>query len=200
MIMAMDPREPKSEGTENLIRGLQAKDPAALRRFVEEYGPRIQGFLYCLVHSREIAEDLSQEVILRIFRKCGQLRSMQKFETWLFTLARNVAYKEMKHKRYKAEIPMEQTWFDTRLSGETGHPVRRLSSEEASMLLSEAFGVLDYKPREIMALRYYSGLSLQAIAAVMNIPLGSVGTTIKRSLEKLKKYFDSKGIKLEDLL
>jgi RNA polymerase sigma-70 factor (ECF subfamily) len=188
------------EQSVSLLKRLQAGEPSAAGELVRYYGPRLKAFLRCLVHSEELAEDLTQETFIRVCRKCGQVRLPEKFDTWLFALARNIAYKEVSLKRNQMEVPQDTSWFDT-LEGSRGvHPMKALSAEEAGRLLNEALAILDAKWREIMAMRYYSGLSLQQISEVMNIPLGSIGTTISRSLTALKKYFDAKGLKVEDIL
>ena len=196
----MQKQEPGRMDVKSLVSRLQAGEPSAVRVFVKMYGPRVHGYLRCLVHSPETAEDLTQEVLTKSYQKCGQIESAEKFESWLFTLARNMAYKEMKRKHYRVEFTRDVEWFDTRDGGNADHPARNFGADECARFLSEALCTLSEKRREIMALRYYSGLSLQAIADLMQIPIGSIGTTITRSLERLKKYFDSRDIKVEDLL
>jgi len=193
-------RESKRADPCPFLQSLRCGDPSAIRILVNEYGPRIHGFLRCLVPSNEMAEDLTQDVLIKVYQKCGQIESPRSFETWMFTLARNIALKEMKRKRYRSEVPKDAKWFETQHSGTTGQPFRHLSAEESALLLKEALSTLDDKRREILALRYFSGLPLQEIADVMKLPLGSIGTTIARSLESLKEYFDSRGIRMEDLI
>lgn len=183
-----------------LLPGLQKGEPKAVMEFVSIYRPRIHGFLWCILHSIETAEDMTQETMIRAYQKCNQIESPEKFESWLFTLARNLALKEMKKRRYLAEIGMEIDWFDSQPGAGIGEIIKKLNAEQSAILLKDALAILNEKPREIMALRYFSGLSLQQIADVTGIPLGSIGTTITRSLESLKKYFESRGIKGEDLL
>lgn len=184
----------------DLVTRLQKGETSAVRDMVRLYGARIHGFLRCLVRSDETAEELTQEVLIRIYRKCGHVNSPARFESWLFTLARNIAIKEMSRSRYRKESSKEISWFDTWIGSENEHPLEKISAEQSALLLREALATLDGKRREIMALRYFSDLSLKEISHVMNIPIGSIGTTITRSLESLKQYFDSRGIKVEDLL
>lgn len=184
----------------SLLQRLQAGEPSAVHDLVQNYGGRLMGFLRCLVHSQEIAEDLAQETIIRVYQKCGQVKSPERFDTWLFTLARNIAYKELARKHYQRELPQETEWFDELQSQSATHPMMKLTAEDAGRLLQAALSTLDEKRREIMAMRYYSGLSLQEIAEVLHLPLGSIGTTITRSLASLKKYFDARGLKVEDII
>jgi RNA polymerase sigma-70 factor, ECF subfamily len=184
----------------DFVKSLQAGDDLAIRTFVRNYGPRIYGFLKCIVHSHEIAEDLCQEVLIKACRKCGQLKSADKFESWLFTLTRNSAYREMSRKRYKLETHLSTELFDNMVGSRGEESLKKISNQESAVILNQALASLSDKRREIMALRYYSGLSLKEIAEITKTPTGSIGTTIKRSLETLKKYFNSRGVRVEDIL
>lgn len=188
------------EDAGNLLHQLKSGDPEAVRAFVNEYAPRIHGFIRCLIYSNETAEDLTQEVLLKAFRKCRQVRNPEQFHSWLFTIARNAALKEMAHKRYRVESSVDQRFLDELAAGSGNAGMEKISREQCAILLAEALSTLDEKRREIMALRYYSGLPLKAIARVTGLPLGSIGTTITRSLESLRGYFDSRGISFDDLI
>ena len=193
-------RAEKKKDNLELLRGLQNKEAEAVREFVGRYAPRISAYLKCFVYSSELCEDLTQEALVKACRKCSQIRNPRRFESWLFTMTRNMAFRELQRKRHSAEIHREQEWFENIHQSAGNDPVKKLSAEECSRLLNNALSRLDDKRREIMALRYYSELSHKEIAEVMHIPVGSIGVTISRSLETMKKYFDSKGMKLEDLI
>ena len=126
----MQKQEPGRVDVKSLVSRLQAGEPSAVRVFVKMYGPRVHGYLRCLVHSPETAEDLTQEVLIKSYQKCGQIETAEKFETWLFTLARNMAYKEMKRKRYRVEFTRDVEWFDTRDGGNADHPARNFGADE----------------------------------------------------------------------
>ncbi len=196
---------PMEQGEERMtdagmLQGLRTGNPAAVHRFVTEFGPRIHGFVRCFVAQTETAEDLTQEVLLRAYQKCSQVNQPDHFVPWLFSLARNVALKEMSRRRYSVETPRENAWFDEREAERPNSPSDRLKTSDRALLLGQALATLEERNRQIMALRYYSGLPLKEIADIMNIPIGSIGVMIRRSLEALKKYFDSQGLKVEDLL
>jgi len=74
-----------------VIRGAQRGDEAAFDRLVAAYGRRIVGFLYRLTGSRDDAEELAQEVFVRIVRTIRAYRHDGRFEPWLFRIAANLA-------------------------------------------------------------------------------------------------------------
>ena len=84
---------------------LQVRDdiPEAFETLVQRYQDRLVGILYHLVGSLEEAEDLSQEVLLRVYRARKGYRPRAKFSTWLFTIANNLA---LNHLRGKGTKPL----------------------------------------------------------------------------------------------
>ena len=78
------------EVLEQAIRRAQAGDPGGFDVLVDAYGPRIYGLAYRLTGSRADAEDLLQEVMLRVVRRIGEYRHQGRFEAWLFRIAANL--------------------------------------------------------------------------------------------------------------
>ncbi|MCB2156170.1 RNA polymerase sigma factor [bacterium] len=179
----------------------QEGEHEAVHELVAIYSRRIQAFVRTIVHSPELAEELTQDVFVRAYTKRNTLANRDKLEAWLFALARNCALKEMKRKRYRVESVVDQDEIAERAGGEDAPPQpREVQEAELAELLDEALAQLDEKRRQLMTLRYYSHLGLAEIAEVMEMPIGSVGTTISRSLAQLKDFFQSRGFRIEDLM
>ena len=100
---------------------LQVRDdvPGAFEVLVERYQHRLLGVLVHLVGRVEEAEDLTQEVFLRIYRARKGYRPRAKFSTWLFTIANNLA---LNHLRGKGRNPTVARALDERLAGRSGPP------------------------------------------------------------------------------
>src|SRR5437868_11952238 len=77
---------------------VRADVPGSFEALVEHYQNRLVGILFHLVGSREEAEDLCQEVFLRIYRARKGYRARAKFSTWLFTIANNLALNHLRNK------------------------------------------------------------------------------------------------------
>ena len=112
---------------ENLEQQLEARDPdvrlmvqvrgdvaGAFETLVERYQNRLVGILFHLVGNREEAEDLCQEVFLRIYKARKGYRPRAKFSTWLFTIANNLALNHLRSKGRNPSVPM--SWRCHRLS------------------------------------------------------------------------------------
>jgi len=82
------------------------EEPNAFEELVEKYQHRLVAVLHHLVGNAEEAEDLAQEVFLRIYRARKKYRARAKFSTWLFTIANNLALNSLRSRRRKASVPL----------------------------------------------------------------------------------------------
>ena len=73
-----------------IARGLKRQDPELLDRLIETYQHRLMRYLMFLTSKREVAEDLFQEVWIRVLRRGSQYNGKARFDTWIFTIARNL--------------------------------------------------------------------------------------------------------------
>ncbi len=85
----------------------------AFETLVERYQNRLMGILFHLVGNREEAEDLCQEVFLRIYKECKGYRPRAKFSTWLFTIANNLAFNHLRNKGRNPSVPIGGTTNDS---------------------------------------------------------------------------------------
>lgn len=176
-------------------------DDAALDELVEAYGVRLKAYHRAMVRSEELAEELTQETFLRAYQYRHQLRESSRLEGWLFSMARHMALREAGRARHRLERSVDPEVLGTMDEADPGRDARDgYLQEQQHRLLEEALASLEPKRRDLMALRYFSELSLAEIAEIQGMPLGSVGTTIGRSLESLKRWFERKGLGPKDLL
>src|SRR5262245_5634149 len=85
---------------------VRADVPGAFEALVQRYQHRLVGILFHLVGSREEAEDLCQEVFLRIYKARKGYRPRAKFSTWLFTIANHLALNHLRSKGRHLSVPM----------------------------------------------------------------------------------------------
>ncbi len=96
---------------------VRADVKGAFETLVERYQNRLVGILFHLVGNREEAEDLCQEVFLRIYKARKGYRPKAKFSTWLFTIANNLALNHLRSKGRNPSVPISGSGGD---SGESG--------------------------------------------------------------------------------
>jgi RNA polymerase sigma factor (sigma-70 family) len=86
-----------------IARGLKAQDPELLDQLIETYQHRLMRYLMFLTNKREVAEDLFQEVWIRVLRRGSQYNGKARFDTWIFTIARNLVI-DLSRKRTMASL------------------------------------------------------------------------------------------------
>ena len=86
-----------------IARGLKRQDPELLDQLIETYQHRLMRYLMFLTNKREVAEDLFQEVWIRVLRRGSQYNGKARFDTWIFTIARNLVI-DVRRKRTMASL------------------------------------------------------------------------------------------------
>jgi len=175
-----------------IAEGLKRQETGLLDELIQRYQHRLLRYLLYLTSSRELAEDLFQEVWMRVLMRGGQFNGKARFDTWLFTIARNLVI-DYRRKRTLASLDelVDGTNDDDRpvtfeISDEQPTPFDRLASREDAQRVAEALLELDTVYREVLVLRFHEDMSLQEIAAVTRAPLSTVKSRLYRGLASIK--------------
>jgi RNA polymerase sigma-70 factor (ECF subfamily) len=139
-------------------------------------------FAYRFVRNREMAEELAQEIFLRIYEGAGRYQAQAKFTTWLYRIATNVCLNELRKPRYRASHePLEEALSIGRdaVSGE------RLERQAVSSAIRNALEQLPDKQRAAFILNKYQELSYSEVSEVMKLSDKAVKSLIHRAKETL---------------
>jgi RNA polymerase sigma-70 factor (ECF subfamily) len=172
-----------------IAHGLKHGDSRLLDQLIVEYQHRLLRYLLYLTSNRELAEDLFQETWMRVLQRGGQYNGAARFETWLFTIARNLVI-DTRRKRTMASLDeMCDTGDDERpfevASGDPT-PLEECLRGEDSERVAEALLCMEPLNREVLVLRFHEDLSLAEIATVTRAPLSTVKSRLYRGLSSLK--------------
>ena len=187
-----------------VIERAQRFDPDAYDVLVDVYGQRLFGFLYRLAGSREQAEDLLQEVFLRVVRALPRYTHRGRFEGWLFRIAANLVRDRIRQtRRAPTTLSMSAAGDDQdeadhgagwdRSDGSETDPEAPLILREQIDRMQAAFGQLSAAEREVIMLRHYSERSFAEIAELMGTPLGTALARAHRGLAKLRRIMESEA-------
>ena len=177
--------------TENALisQGLRLHDAELLDRLILQYQHRLLRYLLFLTGNREIAEDLFQETWMRVLTRGAQYNGSARFDTWLFTIARNLVI-DFRRKRTMASLEeMCENDGDERpfeVASSDPNPFDRYQSSENAGRVAEALLTLDPLHREVLVLRFHEELSLEEISMVTRAPLSTVKSRLYRGLASLK--------------
>lgn len=168
---------------------------AAFEELVLRYQGRLLTVLEHLVNNREQAEDLTQEVFLRVFRARERYEPGAKFSTWLFTIANNVALNSQRSKSRRREVgvpermgtdsmPMQLDQMALAASGQM--PARALDKAEAAEVVRLALESLNPRQRMALLLSKFEGMSYHDIAASMDMTVQATKSLLSRARENLR--------------
>lgn len=160
-------------------------DVALLGELFERHHQRLFHFFLRLARSRSAAEDLVQEVFVRMLKYRHTFRSESEFVPWMFTLARNAAT-DLYRARPK-ELPEDPDAPEPR--ADLPHPIAGLERSEQEAKLRRALGRLSPANRELLLMARFSELKYDRIAELLGVSEGAVKVRVHRAMKELKEAF-----------
>lgn len=180
-----------------LIARAKTHDAEAFDALVDAYSSRLFGLLYRLTGRREDAEDLVQEVFVRLVRCISSYEHDGRFTAWLFRIATNLARDRIRRcGRRPSMLSLDPADGDESAEwAELGDlsqppPDQPLDLADDVDRLQRALAKLPAAEREVILLRHYSSMSFVAIANAMGTPLGTALARSHRGLGKLRKMME----------
>jgi RNA polymerase sigma-70 factor, ECF subfamily len=177
-----------------LMLRVRADDNEAFAELVELYHHRLVGIMHHLVASTEEAEDLAQEVFLRVYRGRKKYHPRSKFSTWLFTIANNLAYNALRNRKRKPEVRL-----NLRDSGPLGPrpaekivadggnlPVQNMQERELAQIVHVALEGLNERQRVAVVLNKFEDMNYAEIAEIMGLSTKGVKSLLCRARENLR--------------
>ncbi|MGA2572536.1 MAG: RNA polymerase sigma factor [Terracidiphilus sp.] len=175
-----------------IAEGLKRQKAGLLDELIVRYQHRLMRYLLFLTGNRETAEDLFQETWMRVLVRGSQFDGRSRFETWLFTIARNLVidYRRKRTMNSLDELIDGDTEDDRAMTFEVATcdptPFDRVSSLEDREKIAAALLEIDPLHREVLVLRFHEELSLDEIAKVTRAPLSTVKSRLYRGLAMMK--------------
>ena len=172
-----------------IAQGLKRNDPEQIDRLIELYQHRLLRYLLFLTGKRETAEDLFQETWMRVLLRGAQYNGKARFDTWLFTIARNLVI-DLSRKRQMASLDEmseggeDERPFEVVMDGPS--PFDQFASREDRATVAEVLLRLEPNYREVLVLRFHEELSLEEIAGITRAPLSTVKSRLYRGLAALR--------------
>lgn len=176
-----------------LIEGMTRGDPRAFRELVERYKKKVYYLALDMAGNPIDAEDISQEVFLKVYRSFSTFRKGAKIGSWLYRVTYNASIDHLR-KRGAAPEPVEDAVLESRSQADSGLPGAVPSdpaaAAESSQLRDRIDRALDkVSPQEkaVFMLRHYDDLMLKDIAESLGLSIGSVKSYLFRAVRKLQK-------------
>jgi RNA polymerase sigma-70 factor (ECF subfamily) len=179
---------------------LQVRDDnaGAFEELVRRYQNRLVSLLTHLVGSRDLAEDLAQDVFLRVYRARGRYVPGSKFSTWLYTIAHNVASNALRGLSRRKEVHLvgadssaNGNPLDAAALAASGlMPTRQLDKAELREVVKLAVSALNERQRMAVLLNKFEHLSYDEIAEIMQLNLPAVKSLLSRARSTLREILE----------
>lgn len=201
----------QSDPDVRLMLRVRDDDAGAFEELMRRYQTRLVRLFHHIGPSPEVAEDLTQEVFLRVYRSRSSYRPGAKFATWLFTIAGNVARNAARSQTRRREISESDTRRPNdsypaliagmALDSSSLMPARIAESEERALMVRKAVDSLGERQRMALVLSRFENMNYAEIAEAMDLTVKAVKSLLSRARVNLKQalvdYIESDG-KSED--
>lgn len=200
--VAVDPDGPAADENARdvaLMRRTGAGDEAAFAELVRHHQVRVLGTVARMLgpDAAADAEDVAQQVFVRVWRSAARYEPTAKFTTWLFTITRNLVFNELRRRKTRAAFSLDATASDP--TGESSDarrretpdpaasgPDERLREEEVQRAIDDAIAQLPETQRMALVLRRYEDLSYEEIARVLDLSIPAVKSLLFRARNDLR--------------
>jgi RNA polymerase sigma-70 factor (ECF subfamily) len=177
-----------------LLQAILKGNKEAFRRLVEQFRSNVVRIAMGFVHNKDDAEDIAQDVFVKIFQTISNFKGNASLSTWIYRITVNTSLNYIRdHKRQKLLYRLESlvSFGKLKESDKTpkdfSDPEKLLSDSQDAKFLHQAINTLSENQRIAFTLNKYDDLSYQEIADVMNLTLSSVESLIHRAKKDLQK-------------
>jgi len=178
---------------EELMLQFQDGDEASFRTLVDRYKQRIYAFAYRFLNRSSEAEDIAQEVFVKIYFSRDTYRPAAKFSTWVYVITRNTCLQASKKLGTKVSLNEKRSetgleMLETMTDNTSESPSEKILSDEKSSKIAEAIDRLPESQKMAIILKRYDQMSYEEMAEVMSCSVQSVKSLLFRGRTALKEY------------
>ncbi len=174
---------------DNLLAVASHRDEAAFSDFYSYYAGRVKSFLMGKGMSEEISEELTQEIMLTVWRRAESYDPRKAAaSTWLFTIARNRRIDYLRGNS-RIEVELDDELLDVG-NTEAESQATFVADEQAAQQLERALAKLPQEQRQVMHLSYFRGQSHGDIAQWLDIPIGTVKSRIRLAMQSVRESLE----------
>jgi len=185
-----------NESDDGLMVRVKRGDHKSFRILAERYRSKIYRFIYRMLHNEEIAEDLTQETFLRVYRRASTYKPGSNFSIWLYTIAKNLTFNRVRdEKRQPLGLvdSVDQKGWDIATRDHDADPLEMSQRAEIRSLVNWGVAQLPPKFKAAVVLRDIEGFEYEQIARILRCPLGTVKSRVNRGRLRLRELIWDKA-------
>ena len=169
----------------NRLAELAVEDDAAFTELYEKFFPRVYGMIFARLKDTSAADDVVNEIFMKVALNLDKYNKKSAFSTWLFTIAQNTLTDYFRWQSRNREDSWDE--FLERAAPIDEQPEEKLLSDETIENLLRAVGKLSERQRRIIELKYWADLSNVEIAEMLNLSASNVGYIHYQAIKKLRE-------------
>jgi RNA polymerase sigma-70 factor (ECF subfamily) len=156
-------------------------DELAWESLVRSYQSRVYGLAYHYVANREDARDLAQDIFVKVYKNLRKCPNADNFLPWLFRIARNASIDHLRRTRARPPASQVSEMDMNSLVDQSSDPEEHWLKEARRGLFRKALQMLTRLNREIIILKEIQGLTLEEMARILNVPIGTLKSRSHRA-------------------
>jgi len=177
-----------------LIARIAQHEDKALATLYDATSSRVFGLVGRIVVDNALAEEVVEDTFWQVWRQAVRFDADRgRPLTWLLAMARSRAIDALRRRERRAMVPLEDEELASLCDEDGAGPPDLLAATHGKHLLHRALAALEAQPRQLIALAFFRGLTHEEIAACTGLPLGTVKSQIRRSLQTLKQRLAEAG-------
>jgi RNA polymerase sigma-70 factor (ECF subfamily) len=164
--------------------GNQDRSEEGYRLLIRKYQQKLYWHIRRMVGDHEDADDVLQNVFVKVFKNIGGFQSNSSLFTWMYRIATNESLTFLEKKKRSKAVEINDSTTSVLQAG----PL--LDEQKASQLLSSAIDALPLKQKEVFCLRYYDELSYQDISSITDTSVGGLKASFHHAVKKIEEYIN----------
>jgi len=174
----------KKYSEEELVYLLRQRDQQAFSYLYDNYAPALNGVIYRMVEDKTLAEDLLQEVFVKIWNNFSSYDNTKgRLFTWMLNLTKNLTIDTLRSKGYKKQAKISTDENSVSNLSDSSNGIEKFDT----IGLRKMLGTLKPEQRQLIDMAYFNGFTQDEIAKQTGIPLGTVKTRMRSAIIELRK-------------
>jgi len=169
-------------------------DTSAFEQIIKKYRRLVINTAYRFIQNQAEAEDIAQEVFLRVYDSAKRYNPKAKFSTWIYKITVNLCLNKLRSKKHLQTVSLDKPIFSIEnerirenLDPAYVHPPINLEKKELDLLVKEAISALPSNQKVAVILQKYEGLSYKEISEIMGCSTSAVDSVLQRAKQNLKR-------------
>lgn len=192
----------KTDQDATLVKEMQEGKAEAFEQMVKSYQKRVYSLAYNLMRDQSEAEDVTQEVFLRVFNNIKKFLGKAAFSSWIYRITLNVSFMRLKKRKKNKQISIDSVLPDYQKNGFIQGSINDWSkiandvllSSESAKVIKDAINLLPEKEKVVFILRDVEELSTERVCEILDLTVPAVKSRLHRSRlflrKRLSNYFD----------